>query len=76
MTKFNDLSLNDQKLVLFIRGLIKLPELLILDEAFSGMDMETIKKCHFWLHNYWCGSLILIGHSENELIKGCLVKDI
>ncbi|CAI8501680.1 unnamed protein product [Hanseniaspora opuntiae] len=74
--KFNDLSLNDQKLVLFIRGLIKLPELLILDEAFSGMDMETIKKCHFWLHNYWCGSLILIGHSENELIKGCLVKDI
>ncbi|SGZ38123.1 uncharacterized protein HGUI_00323 [Hanseniaspora guilliermondii] len=74
--KFNGLSLNDQKLVLFIRSLIKLPELLILDEAFSGMDMDTIKKCHFWLHNYWCGSLILIGHSENELIKGCLIKEI
>jgi len=74
--KFNLLSLNDQKLVLFIRSLIKLPELLILDEAFSGMSMETIKKCHFWLHNYWCGSLILIGHSENELIKGCLIKEL
>lgn len=74
--KFNSLSLNDQKLVLFIRSLIKLPELLILDEAFSGMSMETIKKCHFWLHNYWCGSLILIGHSENELIKGCLIKEL
>ena len=74
--KFKSLSLNDQKLVLFIRSLIKLPELLILDEAFSGMQTEVIKKCHFWLHNYWCGSLILIGHSENELIKGCLVKEL
>ncbi|XBW36148.1 hypothetical protein QEN19_001728 [Hanseniaspora menglaensis] len=71
--EFNSLQLNDQKLVLFARALIKLPELLILDEAFSGMSLETIDKCHFWLDHYWCGTLVLVGHLEEELISNCKI---
>lgn len=73
---FNSLSLNDQKLVLFVRSLIKLPELLILDEAFSGMNLETIAKCHYWLDHYWCGTLILVGHLEEELLSNCQIKEL
>ncbi|OBA28578.1 P-loop containing nucleoside triphosphate hydrolase protein [Hanseniaspora valbyensis NRRL Y-1626] len=75
-TEFKFLSLNDQKLVLFVRALIKLPELLILDEAFSGMNLETIDKCHYWLDHYWCGTLILVGHLEEELLANCQVKQL
>ena len=46
-TIFNELSLTDQKLALFLRAIIKEPELLILDEAFSCMDDENVMiKCH------------------------------
>ncbi|KAK9455345.1 P-loop containing nucleoside triphosphate hydrolase protein [Dipodascopsis uninucleata] len=65
-TLFSDLSLNDQKLVLFIRAVIKCPEILILDEAFSGMNDKSIALCKKFVRD-WSGTVIAIGHIEDEI---------
>jgi ABC-type molybdenum transport system ATPase subunit/photorepair protein PhrA len=47
--KFGSLSFTSQRLVLFLRAIIKSPDLVILDEAFSGMDASLTQKCHAFL---------------------------
>jgi len=64
--KFHDLSISDQKLVLFIRSIIKNPDLLILDEAFSVMDDTRIEQCKELLRHY-PGAVLAIGHLESEV---------
>ncbi|CAG8961457.1 hypothetical protein HYFRA_00013909 [Hymenoscyphus fraxineus] len=44
-TLFGGLSFGAQKLVLFLRALIKSPDIVILDEAFSGMDDHLRNRC-------------------------------
>ncbi|KAK6462304.1 P-loop containing nucleoside triphosphate hydrolase protein [Scheffersomyces coipomensis] len=68
-TKFTDLSITDQKLTLFLRAVIKKPELLILDEAFSCMDDEEIMiRCHDLLENELKDVTVLtIGHIDWEV---------
>ncbi|KAL6945416.1 hypothetical protein ACO0QE_002868 [Hanseniaspora vineae] len=68
--KFSQLSVNDQKLALFVRCLVKLPKLLILDESFSGMDMPTIEKCHDFLKQ-WPGTVLIIAHLPEEVPEFC-----
>lgn len=64
-TLFGDLSVSDQKLVLFIRSLIKMPDLLLLDEAFSGMEQEPMVRCHELL-NHWPGTILVVSHVPEE----------
>lgn len=48
--EFRSLKVPEQKLVLFLRAAIKNPDILILDEAFSSMDLEAlVLKCHDFL---------------------------
>lgn len=42
--RFAELSFTNQRLLLFLRSLISSPDLVILDEAFSGMDDTTREK--------------------------------
>ncbi|KAK9433874.1 P-loop containing nucleoside triphosphate hydrolase protein [Lipomyces doorenjongii] len=63
---FSDLTLNDQKLALFMRAIVKNPEILILDEAFSGMNDESIFRCKQFVDD-WGGTVIAIGHVEDEI---------
>lgn len=45
---FSELSVSQQRIVLFIRAVVRKPELIVLDEAFSGMSSTTRDKCiHF-----------------------------
>ena len=44
-TRFGGLSFSAQKVALFVRALIKQPDLVVLDEAFSGMDDATRRRC-------------------------------
>lgn len=48
-TRFGDIPFSAQRLALFIRALIKKPELVILDEAFGGMDAKLLVKCKLFL---------------------------
>jgi ABC-type molybdenum transport system ATPase subunit/photorepair protein PhrA len=45
---FGRLSFSSQRVALFLRAVIKKPDLVVLDEAFSGMDGSVRDKCmHF-----------------------------
>ena len=44
-TYFRDISFSSQRVALFLRALVKKPELMVLDEAFSGMDEAVRDKC-------------------------------
>lgn len=47
--RFGDIPFSAQRLALFIRALIKKPDLVILDEAFGGMDIKLLVKCKLFL---------------------------
>lgn len=68
-TVFNELSMTDQKLTLFLRAIVKEPKLLILDEAFSCMDDEEVMvSCHRLIENDLKNTTVIsIGHLQWEL---------
>ncbi|QDS73444.1 hypothetical protein FKW77_008764 [Venturia effusa] len=47
--KFSDMTFSAQRVALFIRAVIRNPDLVILDEAFSGMDDAAKDKCTLFL---------------------------
>ena len=46
---FRELPFSAQRVALFLRAIIKKPDLVILDEAFSGMDEKVRDKCMLFL---------------------------
>ena len=46
---FGEISFSAQRVALFIRSMIKAPEIVVLDEAFSGMDDAVRSKCTLFL---------------------------
>lgn len=48
-TIFGELPFSAQRVALFLRAIIKKPDLVILDEAFSGMDDAVRSKCMLFL---------------------------
>ena len=47
--RFGDAPFSAQRVVLFLRAIVKKPDLVILDEAFSGMDDHVRDKCMLFL---------------------------
>lgn len=68
-TNFKELPVTLQKLALFLRAVIKNPEIVILDEAFSCFDDEKLlRRCHDVLPRYLANSTkLIIGHIDWEL---------
>lgn len=46
---FGELSFSAQRLLLFLRSIVKSPDVVVLDEAFSGMDERVRDKCMLFL---------------------------
>ncbi|KAL8872425.1 MAG: hypothetical protein Q9174_001945 [Haloplaca sp. 1 TL-2023] len=46
---FSSLPFSAQRLALFLRAVVKKPDLVVLDEAFSGMDASLRNKCLLFL---------------------------
>lgn len=67
--RFYELTVSQQKLVLFLRAAIKNPDILILDEAFSCMDDEAVmNKCHDYIAQEMPQTTVLaIGHIDWEV---------
>ncbi|PYH49878.1 putative ABC transporter [Aspergillus saccharolyticus JOP 1030-1] len=72
---FGELPLDLQRLVLFLRALVHRPDIVILDEAFSGMSPSLRQKCHEFLE-HGAGrfrgltdqqALVMISHSYPEI---------
>jgi molybdate transport system ATP-binding protein len=66
---FRTLSTGQQRLVLFVRALVKRPDLLILDEPFQALDRETIDHAKAWLDTHLnpTQTLIFVSHHLEEL---------
>jgi ABC-type molybdenum transport system ATPase subunit/photorepair protein PhrA len=47
--RFHELPFSCQRVALFLRAIVKKPDLVILDEAFSGMDENVRDKCMLFL---------------------------
>lgn len=47
--RFGELTFSAQRVALFLRAIIKAPDLVVLDEAFSGMDETARIKCMIFL---------------------------
>ena len=47
--RFGDAPFSAQRVALFLRSIVKRPDLVVLDEAFSGMDDYTRDKCMLFL---------------------------
>ena len=47
--RFGDAPFSAQRVALFLRAIIKKPDLVVLDEAFSGMDDRVRDKCILFL---------------------------
>ncbi|KAE8443496.1 hypothetical protein EG329_001808 [Mollisiaceae sp. DMI_Dod_QoI] len=56
---FGGLPFSSQRVALFLRAVIKQPDLVILDEAFSGMDEGVRDRC-----------LLFLGHGETKQFSG------
>jgi ABC-type molybdenum transport system ATPase subunit/photorepair protein PhrA len=52
---FGGLPFSAQKVALFLRAVIKSPDIVILDEAFSGMDESVRDRC-----------MLFLAHGENK----------
>ena len=71
-TPFSDLSVCQQRLLLFLRAIVKRPDLVILDEALSGMEDTVRKHClqllepgMGWLNEEQ--ALVVVSHAEEEI---------
>ena len=61
--RFGDCPFSAQRVLLFLRAIVKRPELIVLDEAFSGMDEYIRDKCMLFLT--W-GETRTFGIREND----------
>lgn len=66
---FPTLSTGEQRLILFLRTLIKAPEMLLLDEPYQGLDEALIRQCNRLLENCLTRdhNLIFITHRIEEI---------
>jgi molybdate transport system ATP-binding protein len=66
---FRYFSTGEQRLLLFLRALIKAPPVLLLDEPFQGLDSSTIERCRRLLDVVLTPdqTLIFISHFRKEV---------
>ncbi|KAF3923053.1 hypothetical protein ABW20_dc0105003 [Dactylellina cionopaga] len=66
---FGDCSVSTQRLALFMRAVVKKPDIVILDEAFSGMDEKLRDQCMRYLQDGLeeRQALIVVSHLDEEI---------
>jgi ABC-type molybdenum transport system ATPase subunit/photorepair protein PhrA len=67
-TRFAELSFSNQRLVLFLRAIVASPDLVILDEALSGIDEATRDKALLFLSHGESIASITNGQAKESAI--------
>ncbi|EWC44958.1 hypothetical protein DRE_01017 [Drechslerella stenobrocha 248] len=67
--EFGDCGVSMQRLALFMRAVVKKPDIVILDEAFSGMDGELRDRCMRYLEEGLeeRQALVVVSHLQEEI---------
>ncbi|KAG2202365.1 hypothetical protein INT47_008836 [Mucor saturninus] len=67
--KLQHMSTGEQRMVLLVRSLVKMPSLIIWDEPFQGLDDTMITKVNDWLEKHMRPdqTLIMVTHHEQEI---------
>ncbi|KAL7330386.1 hypothetical protein PS15p_205344 [Mucor circinelloides] len=67
--KLQDMSTGEQRMVLLVRSLVKMPDLIIWDEPFQGLDDTMIHNVNGWLEQHMRPdqTLIMVTHHEEEI---------
>ncbi|KAI8994718.1 P-loop containing nucleoside triphosphate hydrolase protein [Pilobolus umbonatus] len=67
--KLGDMSTGEQRMVLLVRSLVKMPDLVIWDEPFQGLDESKIQDVNTWLEQHMepDQTLIMVTHHEEEI---------
>jgi ABC-type molybdenum transport system ATPase subunit/photorepair protein PhrA len=66
---FGELSFSAQRVALFLRAIIKNPDVVVLDEAFSGMDDGVRDKCMLFLAHGETKSHSALGIVDSDVLK-------
>jgi len=67
---FVDLSAGEQSIVLLMRALVSRPQLVLLDEVWSGMDENMVRAARHYLREGGIGpdqAVVVISHWEEEV---------
>jgi len=67
---FREVSFSAQRVLLFLRAVVKNPDLVILDEAFSGMDDEARDRCLLFLSRGQSMMFRYVGYNQSNRAKG------
>ncbi|KAJ9669385.1 hypothetical protein H2201_000252 [Coniosporium apollinis] len=67
---FGELTFSAQRVALFLRAVVKNPELVILDEAFSGMDDAARDRCITFLTHGQTRVMRYVGQNGRPLSAG------
>ncbi|KAA8892890.1 P-loop containing nucleoside triphosphate hydrolase protein [Sphaerosporella brunnea] len=73
--KFGEIDMSTQRLVLFLRATVTRRDLVIFDEAFSGMKGEVRERCFAFLDSErgWDGdkqAMVVVSHVSEEVPRG------
>jgi ABC-type molybdenum transport system ATPase subunit/photorepair protein PhrA len=71
---FGELSFSAQRILLFLRAIIKHPDVVVLDEAFGGMDEAVRDKCMLFLA-YGEEKTYSLGKKGNGSLSGAAVVE-
>jgi ABC-type molybdenum transport system ATPase subunit/photorepair protein PhrA len=71
---FGELPFSAQRVALFLRAVIKKPDLVILDEAFSGMDEMVRDKCMLFLAHGESKNFLYSTSSSDQLQRRVIVE--
>lgn len=70
---FASLPSGQQRLVLFLRSIVKVPQLLVLDEPFQGMDRTLVHAVHQWLGSHLkpTQAMVCVTHYPDDELPPC-----
>ncbi|KAF2968138.1 hypothetical protein GQX73_g5460 [Xylaria multiplex] len=66
---FGELSFSAQRVALFLRAIIKNPDIVVLDEAFSGMDDGVRNRCLLFLEAGQTKQYVKIGDGSEAIVE-------